>query len=52
MLFFPTTSNIPPCAPDDAKTVSAALGKVGFARVGPTICYALMQSVEMVYDHM
>jgi len=32
--------------------MSKALKKQGFKFVGPTICYAFMQSVGMVNDHV
>ena len=32
--------------------MSKALKKAGFTFVGPTICYAFMQSVGMVDDHV
>ena len=32
--------------------MSKALKKQGFRFVGPTICYAFMQSVGMVNDHV
>jgi DNA-3-methyladenine glycosylase I len=35
-----------------AATLSKDLRKRGFTFVGPTICYALMQSVGMVNDHI
>lgn len=35
-----------------SNTLSKDLRKRGFAFVGPTMCYALMQSVGMVNDHM
>lgn len=34
-----------------SKAMSSALKKRGFAFVGPTICYAFMQAVGMVWDH-
>ena len=36
----------------ESKAMSKALKKAGFTFVGPTICYALMQSVGMVDDHV
>lgn len=36
----------------EAVTMSKALQKEGFTFVGPTICYAFMQSVGMVDDHL
>lgn len=35
-----------------SKTLSKALKKRGFNFVGPTICYAYMQSMGMVNDHL
>jgi DNA-3-methyladenine glycosylase I len=35
-----------------SRTLSADLAKRGFRFVGPTICYAFMQSVGMVNDHV
>ena len=35
----------------ESQTLSKALKKRGFKFVGPTICYAFMQSVGMVNDH-
>jgi len=35
----------------ESQAMSKALKKRGFRFVGPTICYALMQSVGMVNDH-
>jgi DNA-3-methyladenine glycosylase I len=32
--------------------MSAALSERGFRFVGPTICYAFMQAVGMVNDHL
>jgi DNA-3-methyladenine glycosylase I len=40
-----------PAATDESKAMSKALKKRGFGFVGPTICYALMQSTGMVNDH-
>ncbi len=36
----------------EAEAMSKALRKAGFTFVGPTICYAFMQSVGMVDDHL
>ena len=41
-----------PAVGDEAEAMSAALKKRGFSFVGPTICYAFMQSVGMVNDHI
>lgn len=46
-----THANMPVTTPE-AKAMSNALKKAGFIFVGPTICYALMQSVGMVDDHV
>jgi len=40
-----------PAETDESKAMSKALKKRGFGFVGPTICYALMQSTGMVNDH-
>ncbi|GAB1623737.1 DNA-3-methyladenine glycosylase I [Agarivorans albus] len=36
----------------ESQTMSKALKKAGFNFVGPTICYAFMQAVGMVNDHL
>lgn len=36
----------------ESEAMSKALKKRGFSFVGPTICYAFMQAVGMVNDHM
>ena len=36
----------------EAEAMSKALKKLGFRFVGPTICYAFMQAVGMVDDHV
>jgi len=41
-----------PAETDIANTLSKALRKADFTFVGPTICYAFMQSVGMVDDHV
>ena len=41
-----------PTETDEAKAMSKALKKAGFTFVGPTICYAFMQSMGMVNDHL
>lgn len=46
-----TRDNIPSATPA-AEAMSKALKKAGFTFVGPTICYAFMQSVGMVDDHV
>jgi len=46
-----TLADIPAQTPISI-ALSKDLRKRGFAFVGPTICYALMQSVGMVNDHI
>lgn len=41
-----------PAVTDEAKALSKDLLKRGFKFVGPTICYAYMQAVGMVNDHI
>ncbi len=41
-----------PAATAESRVMSKALKAAGFRFVGPTICYALMQSVGMVNDHL
>ena len=41
-----------PTTTEDAQRLSRALKAAGFTFVGPTICYAFMQSVGMVDDHI
>lgn len=41
-----------PTETEDSRTMSAELKKRGFKFVGPTICYAFMQAVGMVNDHV
>ena len=41
-----------PGTTDQSIKMSNALKKMGFAFVGPTICYAFMQSAGMVNDHL
>ncbi len=48
----PLTREDIPSATPTAKALSNALKKAGFTFVGPTICYAFMQSVGMVDDHV
>lgn len=36
---------------DESESMSKALKKLGFRFVGPTTCYAMMQSIGMVIDH-
>ena len=40
-----------PAETDESTAMSKALKKRGFGFVGPTICYALMQSIGIVNDH-
>ena len=42
--------DIPSTTPE-GDAMSAALKKLGFRFVGPTVCYALMQSCGIVNDH-
>jgi len=46
-----TMTNIP-AKTDESLAMSKALKKRGFNFVGPTICYAFMQAVGMVNDHI
>jgi DNA-3-methyladenine glycosylase I len=46
-----TPGNIPTSTPE-AEAMSKALKKAGFTFVGPTICYAFMQSMGLVDDHV
>ena len=48
----PLTYATMPAFTPEAKAMSKALKKAGFTFVGPTICYAFMQSAGMVDDHM
>lgn len=41
-----------PAATEESSRMSRALKKAGFRFVGPTTCYAFMQSVGMVNDHL
>ena len=41
-----------PAATDTSRAMSAALRGHGFRFVGPTICYAFMQSAGLVNDHL
>src|SRR5438093_7076903 len=47
---WPSTAKIP-AEPDESRTLSRDLQKRGFRFVGPTICYAFMQSTGLVNDH-
>jgi DNA-3-methyladenine glycosylase I len=44
-------SEVPTSTPE-SEAMSKALKKAGFSFVGPTICYAFMQSSGMVNDHL
>lgn len=48
---FRESSEIPAVTPE-AEEMSRALIKHGFTFVGPTICYAIMQSAGLVNDHI
>ena len=48
----PLTMELIPAETEIARTLSKALRKADFTFVGPTICYAFMQSVGMVDDHV
>jgi DNA-3-methyladenine glycosylase I len=41
-----------PSATEQSRQMAQALKKVGFRFVGPTTCYAFMQSAGMVNDHL
>jgi DNA-3-methyladenine glycosylase I len=41
-----------PARTDASATMSRTLRAAGFRFVGPTICYALMQSAGLVNDHL
>jgi len=41
-----------PVSTPESEAMSKALKKTGFSFVGPTICYAFMQAVGMVNDHL
>ena len=41
-----------PAETDESRAMSADLRRRGFRFVGPTICYALMQSAGLVNDHV
>lgn len=41
-----------PAQDESAQLMSKALKKAGFTFVGPTICYAFMQSMGLVNDHL
>ena len=46
-----TSLNDAPSKTPESEEMSKALKKLGFRFVGPTTCYAMMQSVGMVIDH-
>ncbi len=48
----PPTMESLPAFTAEATALSKALKKAGFTFVGPTICYAFMQSAGLVNDHM
>ncbi|MCE9688073.1 DNA-3-methyladenine glycosylase I [Shewanella sp. AS16] len=48
---FTSLSQVPAQTPE-SEAMSKALKKLGFNFVGPTICYAFMQAVGMVNDHL
>ena len=48
---YPSFKEVPAVTPE-AEAMSKALKKAGFSFVGPTICYAFMQAVGMVNDHL
>lgn len=48
---YQTMSEVPVTTPE-SEAMSKALKKYGFNFVGPTICYAFMQAVGMVNDHL
>ncbi|MEJ2721096.1 MAG: DNA-3-methyladenine glycosylase I, partial [bacterium] len=41
-----------PASTPESKSMSKDLRQRGFSFVGPTICYAFMQAVGMVNDHV
>ena len=46
-----TTADVPTTSPESL-ALSRALKKVGFAHVGPTTMYALMEAIGLVDDHL
>lgn len=48
---WPTLAAVPARSPE-AEAMSRDLRRLGFAFVGPTICYAFMQAIGMVNDHV
>ena len=49
--YFESMSDVPVATPA-SEAMSKALKKRGFTFVGPTICYAFMQAVGLVNDHL
>src|SRR5262249_51272985 len=47
-----TTTKQIPAESDESRAMAKALRERGFTFCGPTICYAFMQAVGMVNDHM
>jgi len=47
-----TLEDLIPVKTDESEAMSKALKEQGFFFVGPTICYAFMQAVGMVNDHV
>lgn len=48
----PVSMDTVPAVTDESKALAKALKKRGFKFIGPTTCYALMQAVGMVDDHV
>jgi DNA-3-methyladenine glycosylase I len=48
----PRTRENTPVSTPEAQAMSKALKRAGFTFVGPTICYAFMQSMGLVDDHI
>ena len=48
---FPALAELP-AQTDESRAMSKALKGYGFSFVGPTICYAFMQSAGLVNDHV
>ena len=48
----PRTMDELPAQTDESRAISKSLRNYGFSFVGPTICYAFMQSAGMVNDHI
>ncbi len=46
-----TTADVPTASPESV-ALSTALKKAGFAHVGPTTMYALMEAIGLVDDHL